>query len=70
MAKKTPARRKYRVLYAITRGEYYEIEAANPTEAKEMAFDEGILVLVGDTTNVVDCEVVEIEAFGLPILSG
>jgi hypothetical protein len=70
MTKETPVCRKYRVLYAVTRSEYYEIEAANPTEAEDTAFGDGTLVLVGETTDVTDCEVVEIEAFGLPILSG
>jgi hypothetical protein len=58
------------VVNIITRAEYYEIEAANPTEAEDTAFGKGILVLVGDTSDVTDCGVVEIEAFALPILSG
>ncbi len=38
------ATRKYSVLYAVTRGEYYEIEAANEEEAKDKAFTDGEFV--------------------------
>lgn len=55
--------RKYRVLYAVTRSEYYEIEAATVEEAADQAFSNGALVETGDTTDVVDCEVEEIDAF-------
>ena len=63
MTKEISTLRKYRVLYAVTRAEYYEIEAANETEAEDAAFGDGCLVLVGDTTDVTDYEVVEIDAF-------
>ena len=53
--------RKYRVLYAVTRTEYYEIEAANAKEAQDRAFEDGeITDDGGDATNVVPCEVEEI----------
>jgi len=53
--------RKYRVLYAVTRSEYYEIEAASAKEAEYRAFAEGeISEDSGDTTNVVACGVEEI----------
>lgn len=57
------ARRKYRVLYAVTRAEYYEIAAATADEASASAFEEGTLVRIGCTTDVDDCETVEIDAF-------
>jgi len=56
-AKKT---RTYRVLYAVTRGEYYEIEASSAKEAEDRAFAEGELVDDrGETTDVVACDVEE-----------
>lgn len=57
-------RRKFRVLYSVTRSEYYEIEAANPDEALDKAFGDGECVEVGDTTDVTDCAVEEIENGG------
>jgi hypothetical protein len=54
--RKSP-QRKYRVLYAVTREEYYEVEAASADEAVDTAFQDGELVESGDTTNVVDCDV-------------
>ena len=55
---------KYRVLYAVTRGEYYEVEAATEQEAEKIAFCEGTHdETSGQTTDVVDCEVEEIEEF-------
>jgi hypothetical protein len=58
-ARKTKTR-KYRVLYAVTRSEYYEIEAANAKDAEGQAFAEGELADTGDTTNVVACDVEEV----------
>ncbi len=52
--------RKYRVFYAVTRGEYYEIEAANAEEAEDRAFEDGEMTEMGDTTNIVGCGVEEI----------
>lgn len=61
------ATRKFSVLYAVTRGEYYQIEAANEEEARDRAFTDGDLVEVGETTDVVPCEVDEIDTFTAPI---
>lgn len=59
MTNKTAAR-KYRVHYAVTRSEFYAIEAATPEQAKALAFSDGELVEHGETTNVTDCGVEEI----------
>jgi hypothetical protein len=55
------ALRKYRVLYAVARSEYYEVEATNAKEAEDKAFSDGQLVDGGETTNVDALEVEEIE---------
>jgi hypothetical protein len=63
MTKKPRAKRirKYRVLYAVTRSEYYEIEAADPKDAKDRAFEEGTLIDdSGETTSVEAYDVEEI----------
>jgi hypothetical protein len=60
MTTDTTRTRKFRVLYAVTRGEYYEVEAANAEEAIERAFGDGTLVEQGETTDVTDCEVEEV----------
>lgn len=53
--------RKYRVLYAVTRSEYYEIEAADAKDAEDRAFADGeFMEHSGETTNVVACNVEEI----------
>lgn len=46
----------YRVAYAVTRTEFYDIEARNEKDAEERAFEDGMLVeYKSDTTNVVAC---------------
>jgi hypothetical protein len=45
----------YRVAYAVTRTEFYDIDARNERDAEERAFEEGMLVKEGDTTDVVFC---------------
>jgi hypothetical protein len=45
----------YRVEYAVTRTEFYDIDARNERDAEERAFEEGTLVKEGDTTDVVFC---------------
>jgi len=42
----------YRVMYTVTRAEYYDIDARNKRDAEERAFEEGMLVKEGDATNV------------------
>jgi hypothetical protein len=59
-ARAIPARRKYRVLYAVTRSEYYEIEAESADQARDLAFSDGKLLDLGETTDVTDCEVEDI----------
>lgn len=59
-ARKTKTR-KYRVLYAVNRSEYYEIEAASAKEAEDRAFSDGKLIDDrGETTSVVACDVEEV----------
>jgi hypothetical protein len=60
-AARTKRTRKYRVLYAVTRSEYYEIAAANAKAAEDRAFEEGELIDdSGETTNVVACSAEEV----------
>lgn len=54
------ATRRYRVLYSVTRAEYYEIEAASPEEAAQRAFRDGKLVDSGETTDVTDHDIEDI----------
>lgn len=58
----TPAPKlsKFRVLYAVTRGEWYEIDAVDEEAAFRDAFTDGELVEQGDTTDVIDCDVEEV----------
>ncbi|MGO9172228.1 MAG: hypothetical protein ACLP7P_09715 [Rhodomicrobium sp.] len=55
-----PKLRKFRVLYAVTRGECYEIDAPDEATAFAEAFEEGHFVETGDTTDVVECDVEEV----------
>jgi hypothetical protein len=52
--------RRFRVLCAVTRAEWYEIDAVNEEAARHQAFSEGELVETGDTTDVTECEVEEV----------
>jgi len=52
--------RKFHVLYAVTRAEWYEILAPDEETARREAFGEGDLVDTGDTTDVTDCDVEEV----------
>lgn len=63
MTNASPTRRtrRYRVLYAVTRSEYYEIEATSPQDAEDRGFSEGELNHdMSEATNVVECDVEEI----------
>ena len=60
MNKFVAANRKYRVLYSVTRTEFYEIQATSPEEAAQRAFRDGTLVDVGETTDVTDCDIEDI----------
>jgi hypothetical protein len=55
-----PKLRKFRVLCAVTRAEWYEIEAPDENTARRDAFCEGKLVETGDTTDVAECDVEEV----------
>ena len=47
--------RTYRVAYAVTRTEFYDIDAGNERDAEQRAFEDGMLVKEGDATNVEFC---------------
>jgi len=55
-----PKLKTYRVLCAVTRGEWYEIVAPDEATAWRTAFSEGDLVETGDTTDVTECEIEEV----------
>jgi hypothetical protein len=59
---KAPRLKKFRVLCAVTRAEWYEIEAPNEHTARQNAFCEGELVETGDTTDVAECDVEEVQS--------
>lgn len=50
----------YRVLCAVTRAEWYQIDAPDEATARRTAFCEGRLVESGDTTDVTECDVEEV----------
>ncbi len=56
-----PKLRKFRVLYAVTRSEWYEIEAPDVDTAEGQAFEEGELI-DQDTTNVTTCDAEEVQS--------
>jgi hypothetical protein len=59
---KKPKLKTYRVLYAVARSEWYEIKAPDEGTARDLAFSEGKQLDLGDTTDVVDCDVEEVQA--------
>lgn len=53
-----PVKQLYRACYAVTRTEYYLMEATTPEAAQAAAFTEGKQdEAMGETTNVVECGV-------------
>jgi hypothetical protein len=59
--KPAPTRlRKFRVLCAVTRSEWYEIVAPDKKTAWRTAYCEGELVETGETTDVTECEIQEV----------
>lgn len=58
--KAAPKLRKFHVLYAVTRGEWYEIEAVDRKAAYRDAFTDGEHIETGDTTDVIDCDIEEV----------
>ena len=61
-AHRKPKLKTYRVLYAVTRSEWYEIEAPNKATALFLGFLDGRLVDTGDSSNVEDCYAEEVTA--------
>lgn len=61
-ATRKPKLKTYRVLYAVTRSEWYEIEAPNKATALFLGFLDGRLVDTGDSSNVEDCYAEEVTA--------
>jgi hypothetical protein len=53
--------KKYRVLCSVTRSEWYEIQATDEDTARDMAFCAGERVEQGDTTDVTELDVEEVE---------
>jgi hypothetical protein len=53
-----------------THPERYEIEATDGNQAREAAFSDGTLVLIGAKTEAVDCVGVEIAAFSATVSQG
>jgi hypothetical protein len=54
--------KKYRVLCSVTRSEWYEIMAPDEETARRTAFCEGELVKDGDTMDVTECDVEEVQS--------
>ena len=54
--------KKFRVLYAVTRSEWYEVDAPDADTARNTAFEEGRLADEGKTLDVTECDVEEVEA--------
>jgi hypothetical protein len=59
---RAPKLKMYRVLCYVTRSEWYEIEAPDEETARETAFCDGELVEQGDTTDVQDWDVEEVQS--------
>jgi hypothetical protein len=59
---KAPKLKTYRVLCAVTRAEWYEIKAPDEDTARREAYCEGELVETGDTTDVTECDVEEVQS--------
>ena len=64
----TEGKKLYRVLYAVTLSEFYEIEAENEDLARELAYQEGRQVDKhgkpcerGEAVEAVDCEAKEVK---------
>ena len=64
----TEGKKLYRVLYAVTVSEFYEIEAENEESARDLAYQEGRQVDKhgepcerGEATDVVACEAEEVK---------
>ena len=53
--------KRYRVLCAVTRAEWYEIDAPDEATALHDAFTDGELSETGDTTDVTEIEAEEVK---------
>ena len=60
MSKRRPKLKTFRVLYAVTFGDWFEIMAPDEDTARRQAFRDGKLIEIGDVTDVVPCEVEEV----------
>ena len=60
--RKAPKLRTYRVLCSVTRSEWYEVQARDEATARSIAFTEGELVEQGDTTDVTEWDVEEVQS--------
>ena len=56
-----PTLKRYRVLCAVTRAEWYEIDAPDEATALHDAFTDGELSETGDTTDVTEIEAEEVK---------
>ena len=54
--------RTYRILCSVTRSEWYEVQARDEETARRIAFTEGELVEQGDTTDVTEWDVEEVQS--------
>ena len=54
--------RTFRVLYVVTRKEFYEVETINAQHAEEAAFSEGRFVESGEATDITCLNIEQISA--------
>jgi len=59
---KAPKLKRFRVLYAVTRGEWYEIMATDEHTAESEAFCDGTLFDAGDVTDLAPCDIKEVRS--------
>lgn len=60
VSNRKPKLKRYRVVCSVTRSELYEIYAVDREAALRDAFTDGEMVEIGDTTDVVECDVEEV----------
>ena len=57
-----PKLKRFRVLCAVTRAEWYEIMSPDEDTARREAYCEGDLAETGDVTDVTECDVEEVRS--------
>lgn len=62
MSKRQPKLKTFRVLCAVTRGAWYEIDAPDEDTAWRTAYSEGELIDDGKITDVAECEIQEVRS--------